>query len=206
MGIGRLASIALLAFAVMPQPASAQRSERSGPQVVGEVCAACHRTGARGAPKIGDSKAWAERASQGLSSLTQSALKGIRQMPPHGGNPGLSDGEIARAITHMVNQSGGHWAEPISRTTPAAERSGERIVQAQCIKCHGGGLGGAPKIGDRQAWTARVKPGIDVLVRSAIHGHGGMPARGGMADLTDPEVRNAVTHMVTRSLAPSKAR
>lgn len=197
-----LSSLVVLAFALMPQPANAQGTDRGGKEVVDQVCAKCHRSGAQGAPKIGDQRAWGKRSSQGLASLTEHALKGIRQMPPHGGSAQLSDTEIARAITYMVNQSGGHWAEPISPTSPAAERSGERVVQAQCVKCHGSGLGGAPKIGDREAWTARVKSGVDPLVRSAINGHGGMPARGGMANLTDPEIRNAVIYMVSRSLAP----
>jgi cytochrome c5 len=83
-----------------------------------------------------------------------------------------------------------------------AQRSGENIVSTQCAKCHRSGVAGAPKIGDREAWSARVKPGVDSLVRSAIKGHGGMPARGGMADLTDPEIRDAVIYMVTRSIAP----
>lgn len=85
---------------------------------------------------------------------------------------------------------------------PQAQRSGESIVSMQCAKCHASGVAGAPKIGDREAWSARVKQGVDPLVRSAIKGHGGMPSRGGMADLTDPEIRDAVIHMVTRSIAP----
>jgi cytochrome c5 len=194
-----------LALPITSGPVKAQGGERSGKEVVDAVCAACHRTGERGAPKIGDKKAWAPRASKGLSSLTQSALKGIREMPPHGGNFQLTDTEIARGITYMVNRSGGRWAEPVSTSSPAAERSGDKIVKMQCIKCHGSGVGGAPKLGDREAWTARVKPGIDVLVRSAINGHGGMPARGGMGNLTDPEIKNAVIYMATRSIAPSKA-
>jgi cytochrome c5 len=83
-----------------------------------------------------------------------------------------------------------------------AQRSGQSIVSMQCAKCHGSGVAGAPKIGDREAWSARVKPGVDTLVRSAIKGHGGMPARGGMAELTDPEIRDAVIYMVTKSIAP----
>lgn len=84
------------------------------------------------------------------------------------------------------------------------QRSGEYIVSTQCAKCHGSGSGvaNAPKLGDREAWSARVKPGVDSLVRSAIKGHGGMPSRGGMADLTDPEIRDAVIYMVTKSIAP----
>ena len=75
------------------------------------------------------------------------------------------------------------------------ERSGEQVVKAQCVKCHEAGIGGAPKIGDRAAWTPRMNHGIDTLVRSAIRGHGGMPPRGGQANLTDPELRNAVLYM-----------
>src|SRR5437764_4430933 len=77
--------------------AVAQDKERSGKQVVDQVCASCHRTGANGAPKIGDKEAWSKRASRGLSSLSKSALAGIRKMPPHGGSPDVSDLEIKRA-------------------------------------------------------------------------------------------------------------
>ena len=123
-------------------------------------------------------------------------------MPPHGGNPALTDTEIERAITYMVNRSGGHWTEPVSRTVKAPERSGEQIVQMQCVKCHRDGVGGAPRIGDRSAWIPRLKPGLDVVVRSAINGHGGMPARGGMADLTDAELRSAIIYMFNRDVVP----
>jgi len=187
-----------------PQMASAQSAERSGKEVVEATCFACHGTGAQGAPRIGDEKAWTKLASRGLSSLTESALKGIRKMPAHGGNPALTDIEIERAITYMVNQSGGRWAEPISGVTPAVERRGEQIVQAQCVKCHQTGVGGAPKIGDRAAWIPRLKRGLDFAVRSAIHGHGPMPPRGGMADLTDSEIRAAIIYMVNQGSAPTK--
>src|SRR4029078_9988319 len=84
-----------------------------------------------------------------------------------------------------------------------AERSGKEVVDAQCSKCHQEGKGGAPKIGDRDAWTQRVKKGLDKTVSEAIKGHGGMPARGDKADLTDREVRNAILYMVSpRSRAP----
>ena len=76
-----------------------------------------------------------------------------------------------------------------------ADRSGQEVVRDQCVKCHEAGIGGAPKIGDRAAWAPRMKQGIDNLARSAIRGHGGMPPRGGQANLTDSEIRNAVLHM-----------
>ena len=188
--------IAAIALVIMQPQAIAAGDARSGKEVVATVCGACHGTGAKGAPKIGDKNAWSKLASQGLTSLTQSALDGIRQMPSHGGNPGLSDFEIERAITYMVNQSGGHWSEPIDKGSPPASRTGEQIVHARCAKCHETGFEGAPKIGDRTAWIPRLKQGLDSVVRSAINGHGGMPARGGMADLTDPEIRSAVIFLV----------
>jgi cytochrome c5 len=197
------AVVVMLAFAAFLSPqASAAQAERSGKQVVEAGCITCHGTGVHGAPKIGDQKAWSKLASRGLASLTQSALKGIRQMPAHGANPSLSDTEIERGITYMVNQSGGHWAEPISRTTPPPRRSGEQIVKDQCIKCHHTGEGGAPRIGDRDAWIPRLKNGLAVLVRSAINGHGGMPARGGMANLNDRELRDAIIFMINTDLVP----
>ncbi|HKA41707.1 MAG TPA: c-type cytochrome [Burkholderiales bacterium] len=169
--------------------------QRAGKEVVEAVCAACHATGEKGAPRIGDKQAWSKRADRGLSALTQSALNGVRKMPAHGGRWDLSDDEIRRAIAYMVNQSGGNWREPISKSAPPAERSGEDIVRMQCSKCHEKGVNGAPRIGDRNAWIPRLKDGLDNTVRSAINGHGRMPARGGVADLTDHELRSAIVYM-----------
>lgn len=201
-----LVSVVVFALALLvAQQASAQDGERSGKEVVNAVCIACHGAGVNGAPKIGNSKAWGVRAERGLTGLTQNALKGIRGMPSHGGNPGLSDTEIERAITYMVNESGGHWSAPVSRTLPARERSGGQIVGSYCYKCHEAGIGGAPKIGDRAAWAPRVKLGFEVLTRSAINGHGGMPPRGGVANLTDGEIQAAITYMFNPAAVTAKA-
>ena len=175
--------------------------DRAGKEVVDHVCAACHATGKDGAPKIGDANAWAPREKRGLSALTATALEGVRKMPPHGGSASLTDIELKRAITYMVNQSGGKWTEPIDRRNLPAARSGEQIVKTQCVKCHGEGVNGAPKIGDKAAWIDRAKLGFDSVVRSAINGHGAMPARGGMANLTDAEMKAAVTYMFQQSVS-----
>jgi cytochrome c5 len=172
----------------------------TGAQVVEQHCFFCHGSGRDGAPRIGDVKAWEPRAKAGLSALTKSALDGVRRMPPHGGKLTLTDHQVRLAITHMVNQSGGKWAEPVDRSTKPAARSGESIVKARCNDCHATGKGGAPRVGDDKAWIGRAREGFDGLVRSAINGHGGMPARGGMADLTDEEMRSAVAWMFQRSV------
>ena len=95
-------------------------------------------------------------------------------------------------------------AGPAAAADAPQERSGESIVAMRCAQCHGTGVAGAPRIGDRAAWIDRAKTGLDGLVRSAIRGHGSMPSRGGLSDLTDPEMRSAVSYMVSKSLQPPK--
>ena len=202
---GLVVAAALVVAWAWPGAAQAQRRERLGDEVVNVACARCHATGKDGAPKIGDRKAWAARASQGLTSLTEHALKGIRNMPAHGGAAGVSDIEIERAIVAMVNRSGGRWIEPIGGATQAGARQSEQVVQAQCAKCHQAGTDGAPKIGDRAAWIPRLKQGLDTLVASAVHGHGAMPARGGLPDLSDQEIRDATMFMVNFGTPMAKA-
>lgn len=188
-------AVAIAAALTATTAAAQTQRERSGQEVVGEVCIRCHGTGAQGAPKIGDSKEWKARSERGLTPLTQSALRGVRYMPPHGARFDLTDVELGRAITYMMNQAGVKWIEPLG-AAGASPRSGRQIVTAQCSQCHREGKGGAPKIGDRAAWIPRLTRGFDAAVSSAIHGHGGMPARGGLADLTDNEMRAAIAYML----------
>jgi hypothetical protein len=77
----------------------------------------------------------------------------------------------------------------------AADRPAAEVVKAQCANCHEPGTNNAPKVGDKAAWVQRLKLGVEPLVYSAIRGHGGMPPRGGRADLTDSELRAAVLYM-----------
>lgn len=193
------------AASAAPRQTMAPDQARSGKSVTEAVCVECHAKGVNGAPVIGDRKAWAARTARGLTGLTHSALQGVRKMPAHGGSPGLSNLEIERAIIYMVNKSGGRWTEPISRTARPAERTGEQIVHAECSKCHEAGVGGAPLIGDHVAWAPRASQGFDVLVRSAINGHGGMPARGGLVSLADGQIAAAIAYMLSPVVATAEA-
>jgi cytochrome c5 len=103
----------------------APKVEKSGKEIVDAVCSACHATGALNAPKIGDKAAWAPHLGMGLEHLTQNAIKGVRQMPPRGGNPDLSDLEIARAVAFMANQSGASFKEPEAKAAPAKDAKGK---------------------------------------------------------------------------------
>lgn len=181
---------------------SALAAERSGKQVVDAVCVSCHADGKDGAPKIGDQAEWSKRASKGLSKLTQNAITGVRNMPAHGGQANLSDVEMSRAVAYMV--SGGHATDTNKAYAAPQRKTGAQIVESRCQDCHGTGKEGAPKLGDVDAWTPRLKGGVDPLVKSAINGHNAMPARGGMAELSDAEMKSAVVHMVNQIAKPKK--
>ena len=69
------------------------------------ACAACHSTGAAGAPKLGDVAAWAPRITTGMDSMVSNAINGIGAMPPKGGRMDLSSEQIQAIVEYMVNAS-----------------------------------------------------------------------------------------------------
>jgi len=98
--------------------ASDLASLKKGEQVFAGQCAACHASGALGAPKLGDVAAWAARIKSGLDALVHSAVAGKGQMPPQSGGD-FTDFEIARAVVYMTNSSGAKFAEPAPPATPS---------------------------------------------------------------------------------------
>ncbi|MBF3199846.1 cytochrome c5 family protein, partial [Pseudomonas aeruginosa] len=75
--------------------------------------------------------------------------------------------------------------------------SGEDIVGKTCNTCHGTGLLGAPKVGDKAEWGKRAKEqgGLDGLLAKAISGINAMPPKGTCADCSDDELKAAIKHM-----------
>ena len=91
----------------------------------------------------------------------------------------------------------------IQESTPPtviAALSGEEVYNTACIACHMTGAGGAPLLGDVEAWETRIAQGKPLLVQRAVEGYIGetgiMPAKGGRLDLSDEEVENSVTYML----------
>ena len=85
-------------------------------------------------------------------------------------------------------------------TTPSIAKDGATIYKSVCRTCHGTGVMGAPKYGDKAGWADRISKGMDTLNEHAIKGYKGkkgmMPAKGGRASLSDDEVKAAVAYMV----------
>lgn len=95
---------------------------------------------------------------------------------------------------------------PKPAEAPAAAKAdlgGEEVFNTACVACHGAGIAGAPKHGDKAAWAPRIAQGIETLYNHAIKGYQGsagfMPAKGGRTDLSDKSVMNAVDYMVAGS-------
>ncbi|WP_397457343.1 c-type cytochrome [Pseudomonas versuta] len=76
---------------------------QSPDDIIAKHCNACHGTGLLGAPKIGDTAAWKERADHqgGLDGILAKAITGINAMPPKGTCMTCSDEELKGAIEKM---------------------------------------------------------------------------------------------------------
>ncbi len=86
---------------------------------------------------------------------------------------------------------------------PATAGGGEGIYKGACVACHGAGIAGSPKFGDKAAWAPRIAQGKPTLYEHAIKGYigkaGAMPAKGGNSALADADVKAAVDYMVASS-------
>ena len=103
---------------IQVKDASDASALKTGEQVFTAQCSACHASGAAGAPKFGDTAAWAPRIAAGYEALLTSALKGKGAMGAQGGGD-FSDYEIGRAVVYMANKGGANFAEP-KAPAPAA--------------------------------------------------------------------------------------
>ena len=88
-------------------------------------------------------------------------------------------------------------------SAPRGNLTGTQVYEQVCKTCHGAGIAGAPKVGDKAAWAARIAQGDKTLFQHAIAGFQGkggvMPPKGGNGDLADVEVQRAVVYMANQS-------
>ena len=215
----------------------------SGDKLYDLQCKTCHEGGLANAPKFGDTAAWSKVIAQGQATAIQHAIAGIRGMPARGGNPELTDEEVAGGVVFMANKAGAKWKAPelkmpsaapamaaassagpaagaaapaaalpaMPAPTPAAAApatamasaaaggNGKQIYDTTCMVCHAAGVAGAPKMGDKVAWSVRIKQGMDTLYAGAIKGKNAMPPKGGNVALSDADVKSAVDYMVAQS-------
>lgn len=178
--------------------------ELTGEQVYNEICAGCHASGALGSPKFKEKADWGKRIALGYPTLFEHALKGFNKMPARGGDPDLSDLEVARGIVYMTNAAGANFEAVLKKEvepTAAELAQGKTVYAANCASCHDSGMTGAQKLTDAKAWAPLVKEGKEYLYHAAINGSFGGPAKGGNLKLSDADTKLAVDYMVAEAKA-----
>ncbi len=77
-------------------------------------------------------------------------------------------------------------------------RTGEEVYNTACTACHGAGILGAHKKGDKAAWDDRLAKGMDATLKNALNGINAMPPKGNCATCSDDEILNAIKYMAGR--------
>lgn len=188
---------------------NAPKVEMTGEQVYNEVCAGCHGSGALGSPKFKERGDWGKRIGQGYDTLLSHALKGFNKMPARGGEPDLTDLEVARGIVYMTNAAGANFQPTLQkeREPSAGELArGKAVYADNCASCHDTGVTGAQKLNDAKAWTTLLKEGREALYHAAIKGSFGGPAKGGNEKLSDADTIAAVDYMIDQAKAAMSAK
>ena len=94
-------------------------------------------------------------------------------------------------------------ASAVEEVAEAASHPGQANYEQYCSICHKVGVGGAPVLGDVEAWQGRLAGGRQGLITNAIQGisseSGVMPPKGGFVHLSDEEVADAVEYMLEES-------
>jgi cytochrome c5 len=108
---------------------------------------------------------------------------------------------VAAATTAAATNVASAAAPAAAGAQPsAAGGEGKATYESTCHVCHGTGLAGAPKFGDKAAWAPRIAEGVATLHQHALHGYQGktgvMPPKGGNTALSDAAVQAAVDYMV----------
>lgn len=106
-----------------------------------------------------------------------------------------------KPVGELVKLEGAPAPAPAAAVVAVAAKakSGEEVYNTACVACHGAGVAGAPKTGDKAAWAPRIAQGITTLYDHAIKGFKAMPAKGGSSALSDEEVKAGVDFQVAKS-------
>jgi len=79
----------------------------------------------------------------------------------------------------------------------AAAHPGEQTYNRFCFSCHQGGIAGAPRFGDAEAWAPRIAKGPELLLATTKTGiPPGMPAMGLCTSCTEQDLIDVIDYMV----------
>ena len=152
--------------------------------IVGIILLAQFAVGSYGARSLEDDPAMSPEAVS--KRLAPAASVNIDPNAPAAAPAATATSAAAPAVTNPA---------PAARTVSAGG-AGKTTYDSVCNVCHGAGVAGAPKFGDKTAWAPRIKSGLDALHASALKGKGAMPPKGGNTALSEADVKAAVDYMV----------
>lgn len=186
----------------IPRPTSSNEiSLKVGQKIYETYCTGCHMSGAGGAPKTGDTAAWAPLIASGIENLHKNALNGINSMPRKGGCSTCTDNEIISAVNYIVEESkesAGKPQGPKKTPSPPPDTSltkGKEVYDTYCSACHESGKYHAPITGDKAVWGTIIPKGMDVLLERAIKTYRDFPGFKG----SDASIIAAVKYMIEQS-------
>ena len=114
-----------------------------------------------------------------------------------------ADTTVAANTTSTAPAPSSTSPDASSTAAMGATGPGQDTYGKACVVCHGAGVAGAPKLGDKGDWGPRIAQGNDVLYEHAIKGYTGkkgmMPPKGGNTSVPDADVKAAVDFMVEKS-------
>jgi len=159
--------------------------------VIGIILLAQFAIGAYGAREMKDDPAMSpEAVAKRLAPVAK------LEIDPNAPSPAQAAAAPAAASTPAATPVAAAVIPPPAAKTVAASAGGKTTYDSICSACHGTGVAGAPKFGDKAAWAPRVAQGKDHLYASALKGKGAMPAKGGNPSLSDADVKAAVDYIV----------
>ena len=121
----------------------------------------------------------------------------------YGASSGATERVKAVGQMNLASNIAASSASTQVAATAIAIIDGKKIYNGMCVACHGAGVAGAPRVGDKGAWAERIDKGATTLYANAINGvqgsSGVMPAKGGNPALSDDEIKAVVDYMVAQS-------
>ena len=143
----------------------------------------------------------AELATGGLkfdpkSSVMSDAAVAERLKPV--GSAYVGDVPASAAGADVKAASGGAVQTASGPAKAGGAVDGKALYQSVCTACHGAGIAGAPKTGDKAVWKPRIALGKEALYASAIKGKNAMPPKGGAAAASDAEIKAAVDYLISQ--------
>ncbi|MEJ2645165.1 MAG: c-type cytochrome [Gammaproteobacteria bacterium] len=111
----------------------------------------------------------------------------------NGGQKAASNGKQTKA------ENGGGGGKTVAGFKNVDLAVGKKRFESTCIACHGSGVAGAPKFGNKSDWAPRIAQGPETMLKRALSGYKGMPPKGTCGSCSEQEIKDAIAYMVSHS-------